>query len=49
MVQSERNYHSKTRGGRKKHIKLTITNIGTYIKKTHRKPSEQLFSKSATQ
>ena len=37
-VQSERNSHSKNRGGKKLNGQL-----GTYTKKTFRKPCEQLF------
>ena len=44
-TQSEGDSHSKNRGG-----KNWINKSGTYTKRTYRKPSEQLFSRSeATQ
>ena len=38
MAQSERNFHSKTRGGKNANRQL-----GTNTKKAYRQPSEQLF------
>ena len=39
MAQSEKDSHSKNRGGKKLNLQS-----GTYIMKTYRKPNEQLFS-----
>ena len=43
-AQSEKDSHSKNRGGKKLNLQLP----GTYTMKTYRKPNEQLFSQSVT-